>query len=183
MPGRHLFTAVTSTTLSIIMPRRVFKMIRFSRTKLPVIPEESDTTTPLYNTVYDREECAPELPPPRLPPPRVPARNYSGSTAGGVRKRPAYLDKNAIYENLPANHELYINVCPLHWQQLKHPYCVECNEWSCLCLSVRLTSVYQQHLFGDHYRFGLLWHLFKIKLLNPFLSFWYCWNYFYCYSL
>ena len=46
-----------------------------------------------------------------LPLPRVPARDYSGSKAG-VRKRQAYLGKS-VDNNVPANHELSLIVCPL----------------------------------------------------------------------
>ena len=49
-----MFTAVTVTIVSI-KTTSIIKMARFGRIGLPVIPEESETTTTLYNTNADRE--------------------------------------------------------------------------------------------------------------------------------
>ena len=101
------------------MPKRFLKFC--FKSKLPTIYEE---ILPINQA--DLPDTPPELPPPRLPPRRI---HTWGSTCHTLKllKKPAYLNLNQVYDNIPANRELYINICRLHPDQLSCPYCVICN--------------------------------------------------------
>ena len=105
--------------VNLKMPKRFLKFC--FKSKLPTIYEE---ILPINQA--DLPDTPPELPPPRLPPRRIHTR---GSTCHTLKllKKPAYLNLNQVYDNIPANRELYINICPLHPDQLSCPYCVICN--------------------------------------------------------
>ena len=112
------------------MPRKLFKL-KFAKSKgkkLTPISEESHTVSVTGGEAEEKvEQLPPELPPPRLPPPRIPPRGTTTRVAEERVRRLPFLDKNSVYENLPANRETYVNVCPLHRQQLNRPFCDTCN--------------------------------------------------------
>ena len=45
---------------------------------------------------------------------KFPVHDHLELTPGGVRRKLFYLNKSTTYENMPANHKIYIKVCLLH---------------------------------------------------------------------
>ena len=105
---------------------KLFKL-KFMKSKgkrLTSILEES-CTAPQQGE--GRSNCRQSCHPSKLPPPRIPPRGVTALAVKKKAKKPQFLDKSSVYENLIVNRETFMNVCPMHHQQLNQLFCNTCN--------------------------------------------------------